>query len=241
MQPPVMVLGCGRSGTSIFGELFEGLASYRYYSEPPFAEVLSADFSVSLAFKVPRESEAFPPDRGLPFPLGELLAKAPAIKLFWIVRHPLDAVCSLRVGIGNDWGHHPRPSDWSEWVERPLLERCAHHWNYLNSVGFAHVAKVATVVRFEEMISNPSAFTSRICDEIGMKRKEHEIALRLWERRVQNTNNADFVEAKTSRPYSREDHTVRVGRWRENLSTEEVAMIAPIIRETGNFFGYELS
>lgn len=28
------VLGCGRSGTSIFGELFAALPGFRYWSEP---------------------------------------------------------------------------------------------------------------------------------------------------------------------------------------------------------------
>ena len=35
----VLILGCGRSGTSIFGELLEHLAPYTYYSEPAFADL----------------------------------------------------------------------------------------------------------------------------------------------------------------------------------------------------------
>jgi len=99
-----MILGCGRSGTSIFGELFDGLANYTYESEPPFSSILSADFSLPLAFKVPQESSNHPSKPGLSFPLDELLNVAPTTKFFWIIRHPLDAICSLKVGISNNWG-----------------------------------------------------------------------------------------------------------------------------------------
>ena len=107
MSPSVMILGCGRSGTSIFGELFEQLPDYLYRSEPPFTDVIDDDFASPLAFKIPRESEGFSPDPGLSFPLAALLRKRPVMRFFWIVRHPLDTVCSLRVGIGKNWGHHP--------------------------------------------------------------------------------------------------------------------------------------
>src|SRR5690606_10306523 len=100
-------------------------------SEPPFESVINADFARPQAFKVPRESPGFPARPGLSFPLEEFRVRAPNAAVFWIVRHPLDAVCSLRVGIGSNWGHHPRPPDWRDWLDRPLVERCAHHWAFL--------------------------------------------------------------------------------------------------------------
>ena len=80
-----MILGCGRSGTSIFGELFEGLSRYGYESEPPFRGVLERSSDHAWAVKVPHESEEFPPDAGLSFPLAMLLDAYPSITLFWIV------------------------------------------------------------------------------------------------------------------------------------------------------------
>ncbi len=236
--PAVMILGCGRSGTSIFGELFEYLADYSYHSEPPFADVMKADFSNPLAFKVPHESAAFASDPGLSFPLATMLGRAPAMKFFWIVRQPLDAICSLRVGIAQDWGHHPRPPDWRGWLNRSLVDRCAYHWAFINSVGFAQVSKIATVVRFEDMISDPDAFARNICQVLGLNRSEQVARLGQWARSVQNTNNTNFIEAKTSRAYSVSDHSVRVGRWRENLTREEAARVRPMVAEIGKSFGY---
>ena len=237
---PVMILGCGRSGTSIFGELFEHLGEYTYRSEPPFAEVISADYSTPLAFKVPHQSEGFEPDPGLSFPLASMRDHSPDMKFFWIVRHPLDAICSLRVGIEQNWGHHPRPPDWRDWLDQPLIVRCAHHWTHINSEGFAHVSQIATVVRFEHMVSDPLRFAQDVCLIAGVNTNDQEVHLADWAQRVQNTNNAQFIEALTSRPYSRADHSVRIERWRENLSMTEVSEVLPIIAETAASFRYTL-
>ena len=241
MPAHAMILGCGRSGTSILGELFDGLGGYSYQSEPPFEEVLAADFSRPRAFKVPRESDAWPAPPGLSFPLGAFLARTPDARVFWIVRHPLDAICSLRIGIDRDWGHHPRPPDWRDWLSRPLLARCAHHWSYLNTSGFAQVEPIATVLRFERMIAEPAAFAREVCAAVGLDPAADAATaahLRRWADRVQDTNSAAFVEARTSRSYSRPDHRTRIGRWRENLTDDEVASVWPIVASAARRFGY---
>ena len=237
----VIILGCGRSGTSIFGELFEQLQPYIYYSEPPFAKLTTLDYTSSVAVKVPKESPGYLPSPGLSFPLATLLATVPEPRtIYWQVRHPLDTICSLRVGIAQDWGHHPKPPDWQDWLKRPLLERCAHHWNYLNSVGHAQVATLSTITRFEAMIADPRSFAESICYQIGIDVAQQQFSLADWAQRVQNTTNAQFVEAKTSRAYSRPDHTAKVNRWKENLSASEVARVVPMIQATAKAMGYAL-
>ena len=239
--PHVIILGCGRSGTSIFGEFFEQLGSYTYYSEPPFRDLLSYDYTSPVAVKVPHESSDFPPTPGLSFPLEVLLKTVPnPRRIYWQVRHPLDTVCSLRVGIANNWGHHPRPTDWRQWLARPLLEQCAHHWNYINSVGFAQIANQAVVTRFERMIADPLSFARYISQSVGIDPALHHTSLAAWAQRVQDTNNSQFVEAKTSREYSRSDHSIRVGRWKENLSESEVVQIKPIIQATARRMSYSI-
>ena len=236
--PPVMILGCGRSGTSIFGEMFNYFGGYTYRSEPPFDDVMSADFSVPQAFKVPRECSQYPADSGLSFPISAAVKRAPKMNFFWIVRHPLDAVSSLRVGISNNWGHHPRPPDWQDWLSRPLVEQCAHHWAFINSYGFNNVSSRAHVVRFESMVSDPKQFAKSVCDILRPGKREVPNSIHEWAARVQNENNADFIEAETSRAYSTNDHAVRIGRWQENLSKSDIARMLPIVEETGTSFGY---
>jgi len=236
-----MILGCGRSGTSIFGELFDHLTPFSYYSEPPFAELVRMNFSQPIAIKVPAESEGYPPTEGLSFPLPVLLALTSSpLQYYWQVRHPLDAICSLRVGIANKWGHHPKPPDWQEWLDRPLLEQCAHHWAYLNTIGYQQVRQFAKVKKFEDMLENPLQFARSIAEDVGVERATHEQELATWAKRVQNTNNKNFVEAETSKNYSRKDHLVRVERWRENLTLDQVAQVLPIIDDAATLFGYDL-
>lgn len=235
----VLILGCGRSGTSIFGELFEHLSAYTYFSELPYSELKALDFSKNYATKVPRESPGYPPTPGLSFPLEDFMATFPKpVKIFWQVRHPLDTICSLRVGIARNWGHHPQPPDWRDWLDRPLLEQCAHHWTYINTIGYEPVAELTQICRYEQMLADPLSFAQDICQEIGLDPVRHAEELQAWASRVQNTNNSKFVEAKTSRAYSTTDHQVRVERWKENLTPEEVEQLSPMIRETAAHFGY---
>lgn len=237
----VIILGCGRSGTSIFGELFDHLDPFSYYSEPSFEKVVKFDFNQPVAIKVPEESPAYPPSKGLSFPLEKLLELSPeSFQFYWQVRHPLDTICSLRIGIANNWGHHPKPPDWQAWLERPLIERCAYHWAYLNTVGYHQVKHLVKIKTFEDMLANPAHFANTIAQDVGLDSAVHEDALRAWAKRVQNTNNEHFVEAETSKYYSRKDHSVRVERWRENLTQEEIESALPIIREASSLFGYDL-
>ncbi|MEL6863072.1 MAG: hypothetical protein AAFP19_01580 [Bacteroidota bacterium] len=237
--PSVLILGCGRSGTSIFGELFDHLADYSYYSEPSFAQLPQLVAPRGMAIKVPKESPNYPPDPGLSFPMAQLQKWLPKpIVYYWQIRHPLDTICSLKVGIARNWGHHPRPPDWREWSSEPLICRCAHHWNYLNSVAYEQVAELVKICRFEEMLSDPLSFAMGVLEDIGLDLTENELFIQSWANRVQNTNNAQFLEAATSRAYSTNDHRVRIGRWRENMTAEELALVLPIIARTAEERGY---
>jgi hypothetical protein len=237
----VVVLGCGRSGTSIVGELLEDLGVHEYHSEPAFEALAGLDWTRPQAIKVPREPTNGPVTPGLSVDLATLLAVVPEPRLvIWQVRHPLDAICSLRVGIGDGWTHHPRPPDWQEWVNRPLLDRCAHHWCHINGAGYDAVAEVATVHRFEDMIANPADDALAVGAMVGVDTKVPSIraGLDAWARRVQDTNNDQFVEAQTSRRLSRPDHIHRVERWRENLTPDEVDHLWPIVAPLATRFGY---
>ncbi len=236
-----LILGCGRSGTSIFGELFESLHGWRYESEPLVDEIPTPGSGECLAVKVPRARADDRPPIGCSVDPDELRRIIPEpCTVFWQVRHPLDAVCSLRVGIADDWGHHPRPPDWQEWLDRPLVERCAHHWAVINGPGHDAVGVDAVTNRFEEMIRDPQASAERALREVGVDPGSMRDEVSAWAARVQDTNNEQFVEAVTSRRRSRPDHDRRVGRWRQNLAAAEVASIVPIVAAGAARFGYEL-
>ena len=236
---PVCILGCGRSGTSIFGELFQSLTPYQYFSEPEWTDFAALDFSSPTAIKVPRPGPSTTP--GLPFLLETFHSIFPSHGvIFWQVRHPLDTICSLKVGISKDWGHHPRPEDYQEWQDRSLVAKCAHHWNYLNTVGFEKIQKQAVVNRFEDMIRDPLKVGLTQTEVTGLDPKMHADEIRVWANRIQDENNDKFVEADCSKPYSRQDHVKKVGRWKENLSKEEIEEVLPIVDPGAKLFDYDL-
>jgi hypothetical protein len=236
-----LILGCGRSGTSIFGELFESLPGFTYASEPFLADLPGLAAGEHLAVKVPRQRPDDHPPAGLPAAPAELHRAMPQpLVVFWQVRHPLDTVCSLRVGISQGWGHHPRPPDWQEWLHRPLVEQCAHHWAVINQAGYDLVRDVAVVNRFEDMIRDPRTCAETAVQAVGIDPSTVAGELRTWSERVQDTNNDRFVEAMTSRRHSRPDHDRRVERWRDNLTPAEVASIVPVVGDAARRFGYDL-
>lgn len=239
----VLVLGCGRSGTSIFGELFEALPGFAYASEPTLAELRALGEArppgVALATKVPRVEPELPAPPGLPLPLDAMVGALRDPLIVWVVRHPLDAIASLRPGIADGWGHHPRPPDWEAWTGRPLAERCAHHWATINGLGWLEVRdRIAAVVRFEDLIADPEAVARDVADLVSSDADDPAVAT--WWQRVRDRDDEHFVEAMTSRRRSVADHEVRVGRWRENLTDAEVAAAVPLVDGPAGVFGYEL-
>lgn len=238
----ICILGCGRSGTSIFGELFQSLPKYRYYSEPKLSDIHHINFDSPVALKVPRPGPNDQTSPGLPFVLSEFLNMVPnSMKFFWQVRHPLDTICSLMVGIANNWGHHPRPPDYLEWSNRSLVERCAHHWNYLNTVGYHQIRHLVTINRFEDMVHSPLQNALRCMEKAGIEKYAYLTEIETWASRVQDKNNTDFIEAACSKPYSRNNHTRKVDRWKENLTKQQIDQVVPLVKQGAAEFNYDLS
>lgn len=90
------------------------------------------------------------------------------------------------------------------------------------------------------MLAAPHDFARQISAGVGLDWTEHEADLRCWSQRVQNSNNEHFIEAKTSRTYSRLDHKYRIDRWKENLTMDEINEALLIIGKTASVFGYQM-
>jgi hypothetical protein len=102
------------------------------------------------------------------------------------------------------------------------------------------VKHLVKIKHFEDLILNPLPFAQTICEELGVDQDMYLQEIQAWSNRVQNSNNAQFIEAKTSSAYSTQDHSVRVERWRENMTSEEYEWVKPMVVDTAARFGYEL-
>ena len=238
----IVILGCGRSGTSIFGELFEMLPGFRYYFEPSMDDLAGIDYKAGpVAVKVPKSPYGSPTTPGLPFVLQDLLNAIPEpSKIFWQVRHPLDAICSLRPGIEANWSHNPKPPGWESLLHQPWFERCARHWAYINGPGFQSVRHLASVYRYEDLIAGPRRAALRACGEAGVAGPAVEAAIDRWCSLVTNEKGPQAYEAKHQVRWSRADHAIRSGRWSQNLSPEEVRSVLPLVSAAAGNLGYEL-
>ncbi|MBJ22920.1 MAG: hypothetical protein CL933_26215 [Deltaproteobacteria bacterium] len=90
------------------------------------------------------------------------------------------------------------------------------------------------------MIEDPLGFARRICSRVALSVEARKDKLLNRSKRVQNTNNDEFVEAMTSRGHSRPGHRVRVGRWRETLSERQARAVVRIVSEANRHLGYDL-
>ena len=243
-QSHICILGCGRSGTSIFGELFESISAFEYVSEPYLQEIkqLKLPEGKFLAVKVPRPENEIVSHNGLPFDWEEFKEIFPKpATFFWQMRFPLDTIASLKVGISRNWGHHPRPFDWQDWLDKPLLWQCAYHWNFINTKGLASTNGEVIFSPYEELVLNPNQTAINLIKQAGWDPDDLMLEeIERWALRVNNTPNAHYVEAQTSSPYTTNDHKVKVGRWRENLSMDEIREILPMIEEGMKMTGYTL-
>lgn len=66
MPAHALILGCGRSGTSILGELFDSLPGVTYVSEPLLVDLPAITPEETLVVKVPNVGENDTPPAGLP-------------------------------------------------------------------------------------------------------------------------------------------------------------------------------
>ena len=85
-----------------------------------------------------------------------------------------------------------------------------------------------------------SKFSREIYVQLEIDPELHNLELKSWNRRVQNNNNEDFIEALTSRPYANQDHSNKINRWKENLTKEHLEEIVHMVCQTAAQFEYVL-
>jgi len=242
-------LGAGKRHLDL-GNSSDGLGAYAYAILPvPFSfwgasrepPVEGRSPPTSLAHGTSRSRARATParDAGMSFPRGRLLDRAPGRRILLIVRHPsmrYDRAVRHRQGLG-----HHTPGRRTGRLGYPVLaDRCAHQWSYLNNVGFAQVEPVATVLRFEQMIADKTAFGASRLRGRGVSTGTHHPAPRHqdWAARVQDTKirglrrGPNLARLIPSRP-----RPASAG-WSENLSPRRSNSVWQIVETAAGRFGY---
>lgn len=224
----ILIEGCPRSGTSIVGELLRdhpACSRYAYEEWEPFSGVpLDAPGTVA---KQPRH---FTPADGL----GSDPTDLPAGPTIWVVRHPLDAIASLRPIMKRRWAAWPPPP--TGWVAKDWMGRAALLWLHQNDTGYQTALDTRgapVLVRLEDVIADPSAQAARILAHLDWP---HARTVDVWVARVSDD--------PTRSPAAHQDfwyrpHDHRVGRWDEELTDTQADDLWGLVADVASSrYGY---
>jgi len=257
---PVFVIGCARSGTSILGEAIAAHPDVAYVFElsslwnelvdegddhrltasdatPDVARTAYA----ALAEAAQRVGGSVLVEKNpkhvlrLPF----LDALFPHARFLHIVRDGRDVVASLMFrNRGARWGHLQVPG-WRELLAAHRDDnhvRCAHQWRIAIETARSDGARLGeryAEMRYEDLVGDPPATLERVFAFIGLGVAETVLA---FSRKIQDATAGSYHARRQVRHYV-ENHRRRVGRFRENLSGEQIAAVeavsGSVLRELG--------
>lgn len=237
----VIIQGCGRSGTSILGELFEHLPLFEYYFEPHLEdldnEILKGQ--QNIAIKVPKGGGVL--TSGLACNMDKLINLiGDDYKLLWIVRNPLDTICSLKAGIESNWAHNPKPPNYLEMMNYSWYIKSAFHWKFINEKGLKSLQNygIVQIVKYESLVTNSENVVTNILKFLGLEKNNFH--LDDYIRNISDNVDGSY-HAKKQVYWFRDDHTKRVNRYKENLNQQEIEEIKEVLNNIPEIFGYYLS
>ena len=259
---PLFVVGCARSGTSIFGEALAAHPDIAYLFElsPMWKRVVeegddhrldASDVTADIA----RESyerlaeEASKSDGTvlveknpkhvlrLPF----LNALFPWARFVHILRDGRDVVSSLMFrNRGERWGHLEIPG-WRQLLARHPDEnhvRCAHQWRVAVETARGDGAQLGDrylEVRYEDLVADPPSVVARTLDLVGLAVTGE---CQEFFSRIQDATAGSYHARKQVRHYV-ENHSRRIGRFEENLTAAQRSDVEGICGKLLAELGYD--
>lgn len=260
---PVFLVGCARSGTSIYGEAIAAHPDVAYLFEVsriwnvaiPDREdhrLTAEDATPEIAKRLYEELAEAASDLGGGVVLEKnpkhvlrvsfLDALFPWARFLHIIRDGRDAVASLMFrNRGASWGHLEIPG-WQDLLARyPEAHhiRCAHQWRdavmAARDEGRALGPDRYLEVRYEDLVRVPRDVVTRSLEFMGLGVTEEVDA---FLSRIQDETAGSYHARKQVRHYV-ENHQRRIGRFRENLSEPQQTEVLEVCGDLLRDLGYE--
>lgn len=247
------IVGCARSGTSILGELVGIHPRVMYaYEEPIWRKLAETDnHAVSVDDISPHRRKKLRehmkhykrknkivveknPRHVVRVPFVKSIF--PEAKIIHIVRDGRDVSCSLKSGLcGKTWAH-VRPPRWRE-IEQNYqgVVRCAHAYHDIMNIAIKDLKDIDHLqVKYEDLVVDPLKIARQIFNYIGLPLDEKVIN---FTKKIQNDMKDSYVARNQLRWY-KEDHSVRMGRWKENMTEEEQNYVNELLSPILDYYEY---
>jgi hypothetical protein len=251
-----LVMGCARSGTSILGELIAAHPEVRYkheahaiWDKAGLGENESHRLTQAHAtLEVKRLiRKKFAEEQGQAALFAEkcprsvlrvpfIRAVFPEARLIHLVRDGRDVACSMLPGIGGKEWRHLKPPNWRQLVqEEQGVVRCALAWKTIMEIALHDLAQTPHfMLRYEELVAQPESKARELLEFLELPFAPEVAAFCA---NIQN-ETANSYHAQKQVKWFREDHGVRIGRWRENMSPEDAARVEALLRPLLSRFEY---
>ncbi len=259
---PVFLIGCARSGTSIFGETIAAHPRVAYLFEAskiwntlvpdrPDHRLTAEDASPDVAAAIYRalgearndlEGDVLVeknPKHVLRIPF--LRALFPRGRFLHIVRDGRDVVCSLMFrNRGSEWGHLEVPG-WREILAaHPDANhiRCALQWKSAVATARSDAADLPNGayldLRYEDLVTDPASAMASVWRFLGMDPPSDAESVLA---RIQDETRGSYHARRQIRHYV-ENHARRIGRYRENLDDRQLEDVLGVAGELLAELGY---
>lgn len=250
-----IIIGCPRSGTSILGELIEQHPSVAYRFEAMDCTKFMKGIDESHKYRISEgnvslvrgwyigiyeNGKVFVHKDALPTLNVTLMRKAlPWAKFIHVVRDGRDVACSLIPGLTEKGWCHAKPPSWKR-IEKEYsgAMRGAHAWKEIVEIALSELGldKIPhALVKYETLVSKPIKTANGVLAYLGLS--ESENVTRFCDKiqnKFEGSYHADYQDGWYREKYA---HSVRIGRWRENLNREEQkeinALLGPLLKRLG--------
>jgi len=109
--------------------------------------------------------------------------------------------------------------------EDPIV-RCAKAWRDTIQIALDDLETIHNLMlKYEDLVLSPKETAATILDYLGLK---NHVSVKEFCNKIQNSTK-DSSHAQLQVMWYRSDHTLRIGRWRENLNSEQQNIVEKIL------------
>ena len=163
----------------------------------------------------------------------------PNAKFLHIVRDGRDVTCSLMGKQGSGYWAHIKPSGWEYWQDNHPKGPIKYAWQWNETIEIINKEKSKLPERdfeeihYEDLVSDPERVMKKVFEKFGIPFERFQMEL---SKKVQNSMKNSYI-AGTSK-YITIDHSKRIGRFKENLTEDELVQVEKILGKNNAKYGY---